>query len=141
MVFKTTTYSCSDPLFHKSQCYHCKDVHHSCLIYIANQKKSYHWIYMYSISYEVLHKHVVCCCSGSPNQFIGVYNTSGDNLSTIKYHEGFLGQRIGAASCLAFHPYKVHNSSRQMLSMCCLWCVVYGLNLKSCTFLSIYLNL
>lgn len=63
---------------------------------------------------EVVQKDVVCCCSGSPNQFIGVYNTSGDNLSTIKYHEGFLGQRIGAASCLAFHPYKVHNSSHLM---------------------------
>lgn len=63
---------------------------------------------------EVVQKHVMCCCSGSPNQFIGVYNTSGDNLSTIKYHEGFLGQRIGAASCLAFHPYKVHNSSHLM---------------------------
>lgn len=69
---------------------------------------------MVSIFNEVVQKHVMCCCSGSPNQFIGVYNTSGDNLSTIKYHEGFLGQRIGAASCLAFHPYKVHNSSHLM---------------------------
>lgn len=69
---------------------------------------------MVSIFNEVVQKGVVCCCSGSPNQFIGVYNTSGDNLSTIKYHEGFLGQRIGAASCLAFHPYKVHNSSHLM---------------------------
>lgn len=54
-----------------------------------------------------IHKHADVLACGSPNQFIGVYNTSGDNLSTIKYHEGFLGQRIGAASCLAFHPYKV----------------------------------
>lgn len=69
---------------------------------------------MVSIFNEVVQKHVMFCCSGSPNQFIGVYNTSGDNLSTIKYHEGFLGQRIGAASCLAFHPYKVHNSSHLM---------------------------
>lgn len=50
--------------------------------------------------------------SGSLNQFIGVYNTSGDNLSTIKYHEGFLGQRIGAANCMAFHPHKVCTGSR-----------------------------
>ncbi|XP_061193905.1 regulatory-associated protein of mTOR-like isoform X1 [Saccostrea echinata] len=54
-----------------------------------------------------IHKHADVLACGSPNQFIGVYNTSGDNLSTIKYHEGFLGQRIGAASCMAFHPYKV----------------------------------
>lgn len=38
---------------------------------------------------------------------INVYNESGDVLSTIKYHEGFLGQRIGTISCLAFHPHLV----------------------------------
>ncbi|XP_048764254.2 regulatory-associated protein of mTOR-like isoform X2 [Ostrea edulis] len=54
-----------------------------------------------------LHKHADVLACGSLNQFIGVYNTSGDNLSTIKYHEGFLGQRIGAANCMAFHPHKV----------------------------------
>lgn len=83
---------------------------------------------MVSIFKEVVQKHVMCCCSGSPNQFIGVYNTSGDNLSTIKYHEGFLGQRIGAASCLAFHPYKVHNSSHLMYA----WCCFYGLFIILC---------
>lgn len=138
MVFKTTTYSCSDPRSHKSQCYHCKDVHHSCLIYI---KRNLITGYTCTVFLMKFFTSMLSCYSGSPNQFIGVYNTSGDNLSTIKYHEGFLGQRIGAASCLAFHPYKVHNSSRQMLTMCCSRCIVYGLNLKSCTFLSIYLNL
>ncbi|XP_050390933.1 regulatory-associated protein of mTOR isoform X1 [Patella vulgata] len=48
---------------------------------------------------------VIAC--GALNQSIVVYNQSGDNLSTIKYHEGFLGQRIGTISCLAFHPYFV----------------------------------
>ncbi|XP_078427295.1 regulatory-associated protein of mTOR isoform X2 [Cetorhinus maximus] len=45
---------------------------------------------------------------GSMNQFIAIYNTSGDVISNIKYYDGFMGQRIGAISCLAFHPYWPH---------------------------------
>lgn len=48
---------------------------------------------------------VLAC--GSMNQYVGVYNQSGDTLSTIKYHDGFMGQRIGAICSLAFHPYRV----------------------------------
>lgn len=47
-------------------------------------------------------------CSGSMNQFIAVYNANGDVISNIKYYDGFMGQRIGAISCLAFHPYWVN---------------------------------
>ncbi|WAQ95554.1 RPTOR-like protein [Mya arenaria] len=49
----------------------------------------------------------IVTASGSLNQYIGVYNQSGDSLSTIKYHDGFIGQRIGTITSLAFHPYKV----------------------------------
>ncbi|XP_051997008.1 regulatory-associated protein of mTOR isoform X2 [Xyrauchen texanus] len=45
---------------------------------------------------------------GSMNQFIAVYNFNGDVISNIKYYDGFMGQRIGAISCLAFHPYWPH---------------------------------
>uniref|UniRef100_A0A3P8XTK1 Regulatory-associated protein of mTOR n=1 Tax=Esox lucius TaxID=8010 RepID=A0A3P8XTK1_ESOLU len=45
---------------------------------------------------------------GSMNQFIAVYNANGDVISNIKYYDGFMGQRIGAISCLAFHPYWPH---------------------------------
>ena len=41
------------------------------------------------------------------NQFIAVYNSNGEVISNIKYYEGFMGQRIGAISCLAFHPHWV----------------------------------
>lgn len=51
------------------------------------------------------------CYSGysgySSQQLISVYNTAGDALSHIKYYDGFIGQRIGPVSCLAFHPYRV----------------------------------
>ncbi|XP_014350207.1 regulatory-associated protein of mTOR isoform X3 [Latimeria chalumnae] len=45
---------------------------------------------------------------GSMNQFIAVYNANGDVISNIKYYDGFMGQRIGAITCLAFHPYWPH---------------------------------
>ncbi len=31
----------------------------------------------------------------------------GQILSTIRYHDGFLGQRIGPVSALAFHPHQM----------------------------------
>ncbi|XP_067006454.1 regulatory-associated protein of mTOR isoform X2 [Anabrus simplex] len=44
---------------------------------------------------------------GSVNQVISIYNMEGSLLNTIKYHEGFMGPRIGPVSYLAFHPYRV----------------------------------
>jgi len=41
------------------------------------------------------------------DQRIKVMNFQGDPLSIIRYHDGFLGQRIGPISSLCFHPYKV----------------------------------
>ena len=46
-------------------------------------------------------------CSGSVQQFVSVFNHSGDTLSTVKYHEGFMGQRIARVTCIAFHPVQV----------------------------------
>ncbi|ELU10886.1 hypothetical protein CAPTEDRAFT_199386 [Capitella teleta] len=54
-----------------------------------------------------IHEHANLLACGSAQQCVGVYNFRGDNLSTIKYHEGFMGQRIGPISCLAFHPFRV----------------------------------
>ncbi|KAL4702555.1 hypothetical protein ACJJTC_013557 [Scirpophaga incertulas] len=44
---------------------------------------------------------------GSVNQCISVYDLDGAHLNTIKFHEGFMGARIGPVSCLAFHPLRV----------------------------------
>jgi len=49
---------------------------------------------------------VLAC--GSLSQKIKLINFAGDELSLIRYHDGFLGQRIGPVSCLAFHPYKMY---------------------------------
>ncbi|KAG1674177.1 Regulatory-associated protein of mTOR [Nymphon striatum] len=48
---------------------------------------------------------IIAC--GSVNQFIGVYNSRGETLNVIKYHDGFMGQRIGPVSCLDFHEHKI----------------------------------
>lgn len=45
--------------------------------------------------------------SGSMNQFTAIYNGNGELINNIKYYDGFMGQRVGAISCLAFHPHWV----------------------------------
>lgn len=41
------------------------------------------------------------------NQFTAIYSGTGDLINNIKYYDGFMGQRVGAISCLAFHPHWV----------------------------------
>lgn len=41
------------------------------------------------------------------NQFTAIYNGNGELINNIKYYDGFMGQRVGAISCLAFHPHWV----------------------------------
>ncbi|KAL0892629.1 hypothetical protein ABMA27_014356 [Loxostege sticticalis] len=48
---------------------------------------------------------VLAC--GSVNQCISVYDLRGAHLNSIKFHEGFMGARIGPVACLAFHPLRV----------------------------------
>jgi len=44
---------------------------------------------------------------GSQAQLIKIMSTSGDQLGVIRYHEGFMGQRIGPVLALAFHPFQL----------------------------------
>ncbi|XP_022248946.1 regulatory-associated protein of mTOR-like [Limulus polyphemus] len=55
-----------------------------------------------------VHQSLNILACGSVNQIINVYNTLGETVSVIKYHDGFMGQRIGPISCLAFHPYRAN---------------------------------
>jgi len=55
--------------------------------------------------------------SGSHKQFIKVFDMEGTTLNVIKYHEGFLGQRIGPISSLAFHPYVQTCSARALSAL------------------------
>jgi len=54
-----------------------------------------------------VHEVAPLLATGSQDQRIKVMNFNAEELSLIRYHEGFLGQRIGPVSCLAFHPYQV----------------------------------
>ncbi|KNC48222.1 WD-repeat protein mip1 [Thecamonas trahens ATCC 50062] len=54
-----------------------------------------------------VHPSAPLMAAGSQNQFVKVFNTSGKELSKICFYDGFLGQRIGAVSSLAFHPHRL----------------------------------
>ncbi|KAK2586076.1 hypothetical protein KPH14_008365 [Odynerus spinipes] len=54
-----------------------------------------------------VHENANVFACGSTNHCISVYNTLGQHLNTIKFHEGFMGTRISPVSCLSFHPYRV----------------------------------
>eukprot|EP00850_Spirogloea_muscicola_P012963 SM000086S23015 [mRNA] locus=s86:21057:31095:- [translate_table: standard] len=54
-----------------------------------------------------VHRHANVIASGSAKQYIKVFSTGGEQLSMVRYHNSFLGQRIGPVSSLHFHPYSV----------------------------------
>ncbi|XP_024365360.1 regulatory-associated protein of TOR 1 isoform X3 [Physcomitrium patens] len=54
-----------------------------------------------------VHRHAPVIATGSGKQLIKTFSTSGEQLSMVKYHSSFIGQRIGSVSALGFHPYKV----------------------------------
>ncbi|XP_069339064.1 regulatory-associated protein of mTOR isoform X2 [Eulemur rufifrons] len=55
-----------------------------------------------------IHPQANLIACGSVNQFTAIYNGSGELINNIKYYDGFMGQRVGAISCLAFHPHWPH---------------------------------
>ena len=55
-----------------------------------------------------MHNSAPIIATGSHAQFIKILTLGGDQLGgIIKYHDGFLGQRVGPVSCLAFHPTRL----------------------------------
>lgn len=55
-----------------------------------------------------IHPQANLIACGSMNQFTAIYNRNGELINNIKYYDGFMGQRVGAISCLAFHPHWPH---------------------------------
>lgn len=51
------------------------------------------------------HNYASVLACGFQEQMIKIFDHQGKDLNRIKYHEGYVGQRIGPVSCLAFHPY------------------------------------
>ncbi|XP_029782978.1 regulatory-associated protein of mTOR [Suricata suricatta] len=55
-----------------------------------------------------IHPQANLIACGSMNQFTAIYSGTGGLINNIKYYDGFMGQRVGAISCLAFHPHWPH---------------------------------
>jgi hypothetical protein len=45
--------------------------------------------------------------TGSTKQQVRYFTSSGESVGESRYHEGFLGQRIGPVSCMAFDPHAI----------------------------------
>lgn len=62
-----------------------------------------------------IHPRAPLLAAANQAQGIRVANLDTDEvLSHIRYHEGFMGQKIGATRCLAFHPYRVSTGTRPL---------------------------
>ena len=59
------------------------------------------------------HRHLPLLASGSARPFVELFDVGNYTLDQIKYHYGFLGQKIGAVQSLVFHDY------RQIIAMGC----------------------
>ncbi|KAK4483828.1 hypothetical protein RD792_011035 [Penstemon davidsonii] len=60
-----------------------------------------------SLTAVAVHRHAPLIASGSAKQLIKFFNLEGHPLGTIRYYPTFMAQKIGAVSCLNFHPYQV----------------------------------
>ncbi|KAF5293532.1 hypothetical protein FQA39_LY03017 [Lamprigera yunnana] len=73
-----------------------------------NESISVNWVtQMRDMNAFSVHRSADIYACGSTNQNIGIYNFMGNNLNVIRFHEGFMGHRIGQVNCLSFHPHKV----------------------------------
>lgn len=60
-----------------------------------------------SLTALAVHRHAPIIASGSAKQIIKVFSLEGDILGTIRYYPTLMAQKIGAVSCLNFHPYQL----------------------------------
>jgi regulator-associated protein of mTOR len=61
-----------------------------------------------SVNVCEVHEQAPLLACASPQHAIHVYNLETEEmLNHIRYHDGFMGQKIGPTKCLAFHPHKV----------------------------------
>ncbi|ONK77089.1 uncharacterized protein A4U43_C02F2990 [Asparagus officinalis] len=76
---------------------------------IRNPAKAYLTIHAHrgSLTALAIHRHAPVFASGSDNQIVEVFSLEGTPLSIIKYHPTFMGQKIGSARSLSFHPYRL----------------------------------
>jgi len=77
---------------------------------LRNPKSSTHTIIAHPqpvVTTASVHNYAPIIAVGSQDQRVRVLSFQGDEVALIRYHDGFLGQRIGPVSALSFHPYRV----------------------------------
>ena len=52
------------------------------------------------------HRHLPLLASGSSRPFVDLFDVDNFTLEQIRYHYGFLGQRLGSVSSVVYHEYK-----------------------------------
>lgn len=61
-----------------------------------------------SVNVCEVHQQAPLLACASPQHAIRIYNLETEEmLNHIRYHDGFMGQKIGPTKCLSFHPRKV----------------------------------
>ncbi len=53
------------------------------------------------------HDYAPLWATGSSGQQARVFTNAGEPLADVRFHDGFVGQRIGQVSALAWHPHKL----------------------------------
>ncbi|XP_024397087.1 regulatory-associated protein of TOR 1 isoform X2 [Physcomitrium patens] len=64
-----------------------------------------------------VHRYAPVIATGSGKQLIKTFSTSGEQLSVVRPHNSFLGQRIGPVTSLHFHSYNVFLAAGASYSM------------------------
>ena len=54
-----------------------------------------------------VHRYAPVIATGSGKQLIKTFSTAGEPLSMVRYHNSFLGNKIGPVTSLHFHSYNV----------------------------------
>jgi hypothetical protein len=54
-----------------------------------------------------VHDYAPLIATGSRRQQVRIFTNTGDPITDMRYHDGFLGQRIGPVTTIAFHPNRL----------------------------------
>jgi hypothetical protein len=55
-----------------------------------------------------VHDFAPVIATGTRKQEVRIFTNTGEPITEIRYHDGFVGQRIGPVAALAFHPHRLY---------------------------------
>lgn len=92
------------------------------------------------ITSVAVHQCAPLIAMGSHAQFINIMTFNGSQVGKISHHDGFLGQRIGPISSLAFHPMKLMLAAGATDSIISVYSAEDNSNLSSLLSFSLHKN-